>query len=222
MLAIDLISDEIPPIKITDKVKNGLRWMEDFKVTELPLVDGNKFLGSISEEELLNHANPEAKIKDSKTSLAIQDVYVFQHQHIYELIAKISQFKLSTIAVIDEKRNFIGLIDLPIIMRSISKLNAMKDPGGILELELNVNDYSLAEISNIVESNGAKILSSYIYTYDDSTKMNVTIKVNKSDLSAILQTFERYNYNVAAFFHKSPMEDDIKKRYEAFVHYLNI
>lgn len=220
MLAIDLISDEIPPLKITDKVGNGLHWMEEFKTTELPLVDGNKYLGSISEEELLDHENPDALIKDLKCS--IQEVFVFQHQHIYEVIAIISQFNLSVVAVLDDKNNFIGIIDLPIIMKSISKLTAMKDPGGILQLELNINDYSLAEISNIVESNGAKILSSYIFTHDDSKKMDVTIKVNKTDLSAILQTFERYNYKVAAFFHKSLLEDDIKKRYDAFVHYLNI
>jgi len=220
MLAIDLISDEIPPLKVNDKVKNGLHWMEEFKVTELPLIDNGKFLGSISEEELLNHGNPDALLKDLTHKL--QEVFVFQHQHIYEVIANISQFKLSVIAVLDKNKNFIGIIDLPMIMSKIANLTAMKDPGGILQLELNINDYSLAEISNIVESNGAKILSSYIYTHDDSKKMDVTIKVNISDLSAIIQTFERYNYQVAAFFHKSTMEDDIKKRYDAFVHYLNI
>jgi UDP-N-acetylglucosamine:LPS N-acetylglucosamine transferase len=52
--------------------------------------------------------------------------------------------------------------------------------------------------------------------------MDVTIKINKTDLSAIIQTFERYNYTVVASFHKSEMEDDMKKRYDAFIHYLNM
>jgi hypothetical protein len=130
--------------------------------------------------------------------------------------------KLSVLPVLNDDKQYLGLICLTTLIEKMSNLAAMKDPGGILQLEINVNDYSLSEIANIVESNGAKILSSYIITHDDSTKMDVTIKINKTDLSAIIQTFERYNYTVVASFHKSEMEDDMKKRYDAFIHYLNM
>ncbi|MDC0004786.1 CBS domain-containing protein, partial [bacterium] len=113
-------------------------------------------------------------------------------------------------------------ISLPILIQSICNLAAIKDLGGILQLEVNVNDYSLSEISSIVESNGAKILSSYIHTHNDSAKMDVTIKVNKTDLSPIIQTFERYNYTIVASFHKSEMQDELKKRYNEFINFLNI
>jgi hypothetical protein len=129
---------------------------------------------------------------------------------------------LSLLPVLTDDGQYLGAICLSTLIEKISNLGAMKDPGGILQLEMNVNDYSLAEIANIVESNGAKIISSYIYTHDDSTKMDLTLKINKTDLSAIIQTFERFNYTVVASFHKSAFDDDMKKRYDAFIHYLKM
>jgi acetoin utilization protein AcuB len=129
---------------------------------------------------------------------------------------------LSLVPILDDDKSFLGVISLPNLVESICNLAAIKDRGGILQLELNIADYSLSEIASIVESNGAKILSSYIHTHTDSTKMDVTIKINQTDLSPIIQTFERYNYTVAASFHKSEMQDELKKRYNEFINYLNI
>jgi acetoin utilization protein AcuB len=35
MLVVDLITDEIPPLKTTDTVELALDWMEQFKVSHL-------------------------------------------------------------------------------------------------------------------------------------------------------------------------------------------
>ncbi len=220
MVAIELLSDEIPPLKTSDLGATALIWMEEFKLTELPVVHQEKFLGLIQEADILDLSQPEETIANHTFSL--EKAFVYQHEHVYEVISKMASLHLSCIPVLNEKDHFLGVISLAILIDRISKLAAMKDPGGILQLALNVNDYSLSEIARIVESNDAKILSSYIYTHEDSTKMDVTIKINKPDLSGIIQTFERYNYNVVGTFHKSEMEDDMQRRYQAFINYLNM
>lgn len=220
MLAIDLISDEIPPLKESDTGKTAMNWMEDFRLSELPIVRQNHYLGLISESDLLDQNDESKALKEYKIEL--NKVYVHQYEHVYEVIGRMTTAKLRIMPVLDEEANYIGCISVDTILEKISNLAAMRDPGGILELELNVNDYSLSQIANIVESNGAKILSSYIFTHDDSTKMDVTIKINKTDLSAIIQTFERYNYTIAASYHKSEMEAEVKRKFDAFLHYLNM
>ena len=220
MLARELISDEIPALKTSDTGKKALELMEEYKLTELPIVNNTDFLGLITENDILDLDNPDVPIGNHKLSL--EKPAVNAYEHIYEVLAKISTLKLSLIPILDDDNTFLGVISLPILIESICNLAAIKDLGGILQLELNVNDYSLSEISSIVESNGAKILSSYIHTHEDSTKMDVTIKINKTDLSPIIQTFERYNYTIAASFHKSEMQDELKKRYNEFINYLNI
>ncbi|MFW5752129.1 MAG: CBS domain-containing protein, partial [bacterium] len=95
--------------------------------------------------------------------------------------------------------------------------------GGIIVLELNINDYSLSEIAQIVESNDAKILGLYISSPDDSTRIELTIKINRTELSSIIQTFNRYNYNIkASFLENDELDNLYNNRYEAFIRYLNV
>jgi acetoin utilization protein AcuB len=220
MLARELINDKIPSLKPSDTGQKSLDLMSDYKLTELPLVEDTEFLGLITENDILDVDNPKAQISSYKFKL--EKPAVNASEHIYEVLSKISHLKLSLVPILDDDKSFLGVISLPNLVESICNLAAIKDRGGILQLELNIADYSLSEIASIVESNGAKILSSYIHTHTDSTKMDVTIKINQTDLSPIIQTFERYNYTVAASFHKSEMQDELKKRYNEFINYLNI
>ena len=87
---------------------------------------------------------------------------------------------------------------------------------------MNVHDYSLTQIAQIIEGNDGKVLSCYLRPLTDSTKIEVTLKLNKEDLSAILQTFYRYNYTVKASYHQSEFSDDMKNRFDSFMNYINI
>ena len=87
---------------------------------------------------------------------------------------------------------------------------------------MNRVDYSLAQIAQIVESENAKILSSFIMSSTDSTKIEVTLKIAEVDLSRIIRSFERYDMVVKASFQRSTDQDDMQFRYDALMNYLNI
>ena len=84
------------------------------------------------------------------------------------------------------------------------------------------SDYSMSEIAQIVESNDARILSSYIMTSPDSTNIELTLKLNKIELDRIIRTFERYDYIIKASFQKSNENDDMQFRYDSLMNYLNL
>lgn len=220
MLAKELISDQIPPLKTSDTGERALELMADYKLTELPIVNNKEFLGMITEKDILDLHDVSIPIGNHKLSLEKPSVNA--KDHIYEVLSKISSLNLMAIPILDDDRNYLGAISLPILIQAISNLAAIKDIGGILQLEINEIDYSLSEISSIVESNGAKILSLYIRTHNDSSKMDVTLKISRTDLSPIIQTFERYNYTVAASFHKSEFQEELKQKYNQFLNYLNM
>ncbi len=220
MLAFEVITDDIPSLKISDKGVKAIAWMEEFKVYELPIVNQNKYIGLISENDLLDFNNPSLPL--SEITIPLDRPFVYGHNHIYTVITTMSEHGLSVVAVLDNNDNYLGMISQKDLIKNISSISAFKEPGGIIELEMNINDYSLVEIANIIEGNGGKILSSYIKSKPDSTKIKVTIKTNKDNLSAILQTFYRYEYTIIASFDKSGSENDLKQRYDAFIHYLNI
>ena len=220
MLAKDLISDAIPPLKTSDSGLKALTWMEEFRVAHLPIVNGTNYLGLITEEDVLNLNAGEEPLGNHPLSLA--KPYVSENQHFYEVIKIIDALKLTLIPVLDTDMQYVGIITATDLVHYMSEIAAIKEEGGIIILELNKNDYSLKEVAHIVESNDGLILSSYVTSHPDSTKMLLTLKINKSDLSRILAAFFRLNFIVTASYHQSDMGDSLKDRYDSFMKYLDI
>ncbi len=220
MLAQDLITDEIPPLKTSDSGIMVINWMDEFKVSHLPIVNNHEYLGLISDTDILDLNITDEEIGKHKLSLIRP--FVYGNQHVYEVIKMFSSLKLTVLPVLDENQHYAGLIPLTALLQQFALLAATREPGGIVILEMNVHDYSLSQIAQIVESNDGKVLSCYLNSLADSTKIEVTLKINKEDISGILQTFYRYNYTVKASFHQSEFSDDMKNRFDSFMSYINI
>jgi len=221
LLAKDLISEVVPALKTSDTGLQALAWMDIFRISHLPIVNNQEFLGLISDKDIYNLNMAEEAIGNHKLSLF--SPYVLMNQHIYEVIEIVSRLKLSVVPVLDDQKNYQGLITLNDLLQNFANLSGLKHPGSIIELELAVNDYTLTEISQIVESNDAKILSMYVSSPEDSMQMTVTLKVNTTDITSIIQTFNRYNYSVkASYMESDELEDLLHNRYEAFMKFLNI
>ncbi len=220
MLVGDLITDEIPPLKITDTVELALDWMEQFKVSHLVVVNNRELIGVVSEADLMDYEHPDEQINVSK--LHLMRPVIHHYQHTYDLIKLMNSLNLTLIPVIDDKELYKGCITLKGIVQNMSNMISVQNPGGVIVLELNQNDYSVTQIGSIVEGNNAKILSLHISSTAESTKLEVTIKVNREDLSAIVQTFNRYNYSVKAAFQDSSFEKGMNDRLDEFMHFLNI
>jgi acetoin utilization protein AcuB len=220
MLAKDLITDEIPPLKTSDTGLMAMNWMDEFKVSQLPIVNKHEYLGLISDTDILDMNITDDEL--GKNKLSLLRPFVLESQHIYEVIKMVSSMKLSVLPVLDVHENYVGLIPVVSLIHQFATLAATRDPGGIIVLEMNLHDYSMTQIAQIVEGNDAKILSSYLNSLPDSTMIEITLKLNKEDLSGILQTFYRYNYNVKASFHQSEFSDDMKNRFDSFMNYINI
>ncbi len=216
----DLITDSAIPLRTSDTAVTALNWMEDLRVSHLPIVNNKNFLGLISDTDIYDLNEPDEPLGNHKLSLIRP--YLMYNQHFYDAIKLIADQKLTLIPVLDEDNNYLGCITLLSLAEKMAKITSVDQPGGIIVIQVNNIDYSLSEISRIVESNDAKILSSYITSFKDSTKFEVTIKVNKIDVSPILQTFNRFDYIVTATFSEESNYDDmINERYKQLMNYLN-
>lgn len=215
-----MISDIIPSLKTSDTGISALNWMDIFKVTHLPIVNNKEFLGLISETDIYDLNMPEEPLGNHQLSLVRP--YVNETQHVFEVMELASRLKLSLIPVLDQKKNYLGVITITDLLHFFANLSALKNPGGILVLELNLNDYSLAQIAQIVEGNDAKILGTYITSHPNSTKIELSIKLNVTDVTSIIQTFNRYNYTVLGSYMKHDEEEDLlEDRYNLLMKYLN-
>lgn len=220
MIAKELISEVVPPIRTSDSGSQALQWMEIFRISHLPIVNEKELLGLISDSDIYNLNSPEEPIGNH--SLSIPSPYVFEHQHIFEVALKVAEHKLTVIPVLNDRKEYIGLITLQELLQGLAKVTNIEKHGAIIVLEMNIRDYSLVEISQIVESEDAKILSLYISTTNDSTKIDVTLKINQDDISRIIASFNRYNYIIKnTFMNTSDLDEFYQDRLDSFFRFLN-
>lgn len=219
MIAKKLISDSLIPLRTSDTGDEALGMMNDFYVRHLPIVNNKQLLGVLSEDDILNY---DAKEAVGSYSLSLTRPYAKDSDHLYEVMRLLAQYKLTIIPVVDHESNYIGLITQEDLLRYFSNTGSFAEAGSIIVLEISKRDYALSEISRIVESENAAILSTFITSDPNSLKLEVTLKINKQNVQAIIATFERFNYQVKATFNESDYIDSLKDRYDALMAYLNV
>ena len=121
-----------------------------------------------------------------------------------------------------EEELLLGVVTYDDLLRNASEFMSLSQPGALIVLELDDKNYSLAEISRIVESNDAQITQLNTYTDSDTGIMQITIRVSKLEVSDIVSTFQRYEYNIKYYFGEELYENEVKTNYDNLMNYLKI
>lgn len=218
MLTRDLISNSIPYLHSNDKVHRALQLMNDYHVAHLPVVDDENYLGIISEEQLLQCDEDMMinKLKVSEVNSSVQ-----AGDHFLKAIQTAVVNKLSIVPVVHEKQ-LLGIVTYNDLLRNASDFLSLGQPGALIVLEQESKDYSFNEINRIVESNDAQITQLNTYTDPESGSTRLTIRVNKLEVSDIISTFQRYEYNVKYYFGEELYENELKTNYDNLMNYLKL
>ena len=219
MQASELISSSIISLHPDDDGSKALALMDDLRVTHLPVIRNKSYLGLISENEILQWQSADELIEEHLPNLMAP--FALSSQHLCDIIEILEVNSLSIVPVLSEEKKYVGAISNQKLLYTIAKSSAVQSIGGVIVLEMNQNDYSMSEIASIIESNNAKILSSYITSVPDSTKMELTIKVSITELDAIIADLKRFEYKVMASYNDGNSKDDMMERYKSLMRYLN-
>ncbi|MEZ4988035.1 MAG: CBS domain-containing protein [Saprospiraceae bacterium] len=219
MIAENLISSQIVPLRTSDTGSDALETMGEFYVRHLPIVNQDTLLGLLSEDDILDHDVEEPV---GSYQLGLQQPFVRDNDHLYDVMRLIADHHLTVIPVVDMKDRYIGLITAEDVIRHFAESGAFREPGGIIVLEMTRQDYTLAQLARIVESESAVILSVHVQTFPDSPRIEVTLKVNKQNITNILASFERFKYTVKATFNEETFFESLRERYDSLISYLNV
>jgi hypothetical protein len=220
VIAEDLINQMIPPLKGSDDAHKAIVWMEEFRCNYMPVVTDGKLLGFLSEEIILETNDIEKLVKDF--DLLGLNCYVHLDTHFYDILKVAADNKLQMVGVLDGNQNYCGVITVQDTLTSFAQTAAVQLPGGILVLSMNHIDYSLAEISRLIEENHAKILSSIVKEDPlDPGKIRLTLKINQIDMSRVVATLERFGYKVIGRYQETKPAGDEKDRIDMLLRYLD-
>ena len=220
MFAEEIISNAISPLRTDDTVQKALDRMNEFKLKHIPVVSDGHFLGLLAEDDLLEIHDYNILVKE--VSVNLLNAFVFTNAHTYDVIRLLGSLKLTVVPVLDQQKNYTGLITINNIISSVAELYAVNEPGGIIVLEISNRDNSLAHIAQIVEADNAQILSSYVSSFEDSTRLEITLKVNKTEITSLVASFERYDYQVKEVYNNTQIDDGSQERFDSFMNYLNV
>jgi predicted transcriptional regulator len=196
---------------------NALDLMDQFRISHLPVIENGKLLGLIAEEALMDLES----LQGDPSGLPLIRSHVHPDTHILDILKLASEHRLSIIPVVDAENNYLGSIRQEDLVEQMTEMQGANQRGGILVLEMWDKDYSMQQISRIIEENNAKILSTSV-SPGESGKIEVNIKINQPDLNAIISSFERFGYTVKANYQESAYTEDLRKRYDELMRILNI
>ena len=219
MVAQELISTSVLPLRTSDTGAFALSIMNEFYVKHLPIVNDDHLLGLISEEDVLNHDSEEAV---GSYNLSLNRPYVNSGDHLFDVMRVMSEFNLTVVPVVEAEDRYVGLITQEDLIQYYASSFSFAERGSIIVLEMAKSEYSLSTLSQIVESENGVVLSTFITTEADSPRVLVTLKINKQDISSILAAFQRYDYSIHATFTETDYYDTLKERYDMLMSYLNV
>ncbi len=218
MIAKNIISNSVFPLSVNDTADEALSMMSLYRLKELPVVENKKLIGILTENEAFE-LNPDDSIGPSLQNGNV--ISVTEGTHLIELISKMATHKLSMIPVLVENE-YSGLITQDDMFNFYANSFSFKEIGSILVIEVSRKEYSMVEISQIIESERAAILSSFLSDASDISRIVVTLKINKLDIQTIISSCERYGYEIKASFTEEEYVDNLKERYDLLMHYLNV
>lgn len=220
MLTRELLTQSLPSLHLHDKVYQALELMNEHHVTHLPITEGDKYVGLVSEEDLLLADNDHAGLSQFEQSFS--NASVKGDEHFLKAVQIAAENGLSVVPVITEENELAGTVTYNDLLKHASEFMSLNEPGGLIVLEVASNQYSFNEISKIVETNDAQITQLNTSNDAETGMMQVTIRINKPEVSDIVACFQRYEYNVKYFFGEELYANDLRNNYENLMNYLKI
>lgn len=211
----------VPPLKPTDDGHKAIVWMEELRVNQLPVIEKGRFRGFITEEIILE--SNDAKRLIAAYELEGTECFVTVGQHFYDVLKAASDHELQMVAVLSEEGHFEGVIGVEDTINAFAESAAVQEPGAILVMLMNQRDYSLSEISRIIEAEDTKILSASVNNDPkDYAMLRVTLKLNKTEVSHITASLERFGYKIIGRFQEEEAKSNDQERFDLLMRYLNI
>ena len=214
----DFVINDIKPLSITDKISDVQLLFNQLTYSHIPIQNEGVYLGCISETDA--HCFDGAK-SISDCNYTIEGFFVRPTTNWLDVLEAFAQNDSNIMPVLDNKNKYLGYYELNDIIHLFNETPFFSEPGGILIVEKGIHDYSFSEISQIVESNDAKLLGAFISKMDTDLA-RITLKIGNSSLNDIIQTFRRYSYNIVSGHEEDSYIESLKERSDYLDKYLNM
>lgn len=219
MLVAEIIQSSMPVLHYNDAVEQAIELLQQNNLEHLAVINNDNYEGLLSMDELIT-----AEDGDTISMLADKFIHISinYNQHFLTALKLITESGITVLPVLSNTKEYLGVITERILVQCLSTFLSTDVPGGIFVLEMQKQKFSIGELSRIVETNDAFVTQINTYTEHLSGLLIVTFKINKTEVSDILATLQRYDYTVRYFFGEELFENGLKENFENLMSYLNV
>lgn len=219
MFCSQLISSEIIPLTLQDTVEYAMQVMEEKRVSHLPVVEGDKYLGMIDEDDLLDQ-EPETKLIEIAEELVGNAVRASDHFLVAVKLCYL--YQLDLVPVANEKQEYEGTITREVLFRQLAQHTGSDEYGSMVVLEMEKKDYSPGLFNRLVESNDAVITQLNSWSDPSTSLMTVVIRINKEEISDIVASFQRHDFTVRYYLGEELFRNELQSNLDHLMNYLNM
>ena len=219
MLNQQLISSQIEPLNYLQTVKEALNVMSDLKLPQMPVVKDGLYVGMLMEEDLLD---ADAKETIANFQYDLLPFSVIGNDHFLTAARLNAEQRLKIVPVITAEKEYLGSIIEEDLLKQFVRLNGALEKGALLVLSMNPYEYSTGQLAKLVETNDALITQLNTFNDEITGKLIVTVRINKEEISDILSTFQRYDYQVIFHAGQEQYENELRRNYFHLMNFLEM
>lgn len=221
MLVSEVVQRSIVPLKPETLLVDVFPENYPENLTHLPVVDKEDFIGFLPTADLELELEIHERVGECDLERVTESIS--PGQHIFEVLVNFRKADLPVLPVFSDGKKYEGIIQLENVINAIADSYSFQSEGGILVLSVPAIQYSLSEITRLIESNEAKVFAVVVeadpFTHE---KLIVHLKINKTDLSRIISTLERFEYHILDAHHQSETTSLDEERLAQLLKYLGI
>lgn len=214
----DFINNDIRPIDSRETIANVQDFFADLTFSHFPVVEESIYVGSISADDVETF-DSHKQIADYRYTF--ESFFARTNMIWLDVLEVFAKHNTNLVPVLDELNNYVGYYEIQDVIKFFNETPFLKEQGGIIVIKKGVLDFSMSQITQIVESNNGKILGLFISSADVES-VEITIKISLGAMNEIIQTFRRYNYEIISEHQEDNYINSLKERSDYLDKYLNI
>ncbi len=215
---LEYINNDTKPFNSSETINEVLDLFMDFSYTHFPVLENKVYIGSLSREDA-ETLNPNSKIESNKVNL--ERFFAKSNMNWLDVQELFARNHTNLMPVLDENNAYLGYFEAEEFIRIFHETPFLMEEGGIIVIQKNNVDFSMSQITQIVESNNGKLLGLFISNIQND-EIEVTLKISLGGMNDIIQTFRRFEYKIISQHQEDAYIENLKERSDYLDKYLNI
>lgn len=214
----DYITNDYKAIDSQETIAEVQDFFIDVPFSHFSVLNEGTYIGCIASDDVETF-DTDKKVSDYKYTL--EGFFARKNMIWLDVLEVFAKNHSNVVPVLDEDNSYLGYYELEDIVKFFHETPFLKEQGGIIVVKKSVLDYSMSQITQIVESNNGKLLGLFV-SEADVESVQITIKIALGSMNDIIQTFRRYNYEIISEHQEDNYLNNLKERSEYLDKYLNM